>query len=99
MHFALLFSYGASAVNPYGAFATIENLREEKKVPGDQEYSALEDNFIKAICKGLLKVLSKMGTSTLRSYRGAQIVEAVGLSSELVDLYFTAPLPKSAVWV
>ena len=89
MHFALLFSYGASAVNPYGVFATIENLIEEKKTPADLDYRAMEDNFIKAICKGLLKVLSKMGTSTLRSYRGAQIVEAVGLSNELIDLYFT----------
>ncbi|PKL41372.1 MAG: glutamate synthase large subunit [Spirochaetae bacterium HGW-Spirochaetae-1] len=89
MHFALLFSYGASAINPYGVFATIESLRKNKKLSENADYEKLEGNFIKSINKGILKILSKMGTSTLRSYRGAQIVEAVGLSNELVDLYFT----------
>lgn len=89
MHFALLFSYGVSAINPYGVYATINKLMKEGKFPAELEYKTLEDNFIKAVDKGILKVLSKMGTSTLRSYRGAQIVEAVGLSQELIDLYFT----------
>ncbi|MGV8059784.1 MAG: glutamate synthase large subunit [Smithellaceae bacterium] len=89
MHFALLFGYGANAVNPYGAFAVIHDLitREELK---NIHYLKAEDNYIKAVNKGLLKVLSKMGTSTLRSYRGAQIFEAVGLGKELIDSCFTA---------
>ena len=89
MHFALLFSYGVSAVNPYGVYASLAALVKENKFPEGKEYNKLEDNYIKAVDKGILKVLSKMGISTLRSYRGAQIVEAVGLSGELVDLYFT----------
>jgi glutamate synthase (NADPH/NADH) large chain len=80
MHFVLLFAYGVSAVNPYGVFATIDSLKKKGLVPADLSYQNMEENFIKAIDKGLLKVLSKMGTSTLRSYRGAQIVEALGLS-------------------
>jgi glutamate synthase (NADPH/NADH) large chain len=94
MHFALLFAYGVSAVNPYGVFATIDSLKKKGLVPADLSYQNMEENFIKAIDKGLLKVLSKMGTSTLRSYRGAQIVEAVGLSRELIDLYFTGTSSK-----
>ncbi len=89
MHFALLFGYGADAVNPYLAFATIKNLKDSKKLDTDLSYEELEENFIKANDKGLLKVLSKMGTSTLRSYRGAQIFETVGLSLESVEKYFT----------
>ncbi len=80
MHFALLFGYGASAVNPYGAFATIHDLATRGEL-NNLRYMKAEDNYIKALNKGLLKVLSKMGTSTLRSYRGAQIFEAVGLGA------------------
>jgi glutamate synthase (NADPH/NADH) large chain len=88
MHFALLFGYGASAVNPYGVFATISDLVKKEEIK-NVRYMKAEDNYIKAVNKGLLKVLSKMGTSTLRSYRGSQIFEAVGLGRELIDAYFT----------
>ncbi len=89
MHFALLFGYGADAVNPYCAFATIRNLIALGKMHSEIDYKKAEDNYIKAVDKGLLKILSKMGTSTLRSYRGAQIFEALGLGKELIDKYFT----------
>ncbi|OHD64550.1 MAG: glutamate synthase subunit alpha, partial [Spirochaetes bacterium RBG_13_51_14] len=88
MHFALLFGYGASAVNPYGAFATIHSMVNRGEL-GNTSYLKAEDYFIKAVNKGLLKVLSKMGTSTLRSYRGSQIFEAIGLGKELIDTCFT----------
>ncbi len=89
MHFALLFGFGADAINPYGVFAIINSLIQKGRFSPALEYRQAEHNFIKAIEKGLLKVLSKMGTSTLRSYRGSQIFEAVGLGSELIDKYFT----------
>ena len=86
MHFALLLGYGASVVNPYLAFAAIDYLVNEGdiKLP----YVEARKNYIKAIDKGLLKVLSKMGISTLRSYHGSQLFEAVGVSDELIDNYF-----------
>jgi glutamate synthase (NADPH/NADH) large chain len=86
-HFALLFSYGASVVNPYGAFAIIENLCQAGEIKFD--YVTAREHYIKAVDKGLLKVMSKMGISTLRSYHGAQIYEAIGLSKEIADKYFT----------
>jgi glutamate synthase (NADPH/NADH) large chain len=89
MHFALLFGYGAGAINPYGAFASLADIHKNGQFPAGMPLNRVEANFMKAIEKGLLKVLSKMGTSTLRSYRGAQIFEALGLSKELVDKYFT----------
>jgi len=89
MHFALLFGYGADAINPYGAFASIYHLLKRNKLAPGIDYLKAEENLIKAINKGILKVLSKMGISTLRSYRGSQIFEAVGLGRELVDRYFT----------
>jgi len=88
MHFALLFGYGAGAVNPYGAFVTIHDLVAKGRL-ANLMYLKAEDNYVRAANKGLLKVLSKMGTSTLRSYRGAQIFEAIGLGKELIDNYFT----------
>ena len=86
MHFALLLGYGASAINPYLAFAAIDHLVKngEIKLP----YSEARKNYIKAVDKGLLKVLSKMGISTLRSYHGSQLFEAVGVSDALIDEYF-----------
>jgi len=86
-HFCVLAGYGAEAVNPYLAFETLEQLR----VQNGLTLSAYEvrKNFIKAIGKGILKVMSKMGISTYQSYCGAQIFDAVGLSSSLVDQYFT----------
>ncbi len=86
MHFALLFGFGASAVNPYMAFAILDDKVKKHEIQLD--YHTAEKNYIKAINKGLLKILSKMGISTLRSYRGAQIFEAVGISSKVLDKYF-----------
>jgi glutamate synthase (ferredoxin) len=88
-HFALLTGYGAGAVNPYLAFATLRQLLEEGYVPAGYTYEKLEKNYVKSIGKGLLKVMSKMGISTQQSYRGAQIFEAIGLNEEFVEEYFT----------
>ncbi|MBL7112861.1 MAG: glutamate synthase large subunit [Bacteroidales bacterium] len=85
-HFALLFGYGASVINPYLAFAVIEQLVKEKALQLD--YQRAEENYMKAIHKGLQKILSKMGISTLRSYRAAQIFEAVGIHPDVVNTYF-----------
>ncbi len=89
MHFALLIGYGASAVNPYLAIETLEDLHRRGWLPEGLSFEDALRNYIKAVNKGLLKVFSKMGISTLQSYRGAQIFEAVGLSRELIDRYFT----------
>lgn len=91
-HFALLFGYGAGAVNPYLAFETLADLcRQEilKNGFGACDQKTAEKHFIKAVNKGVLKVMSKMGISTLHSYRGAQIFEAVGLNRDFVNDYFT----------
>jgi glutamate synthase domain-containing protein 2/glutamate synthase domain-containing protein 1/glutamate synthase domain-containing protein 3 len=88
-HFALLTGYGAGAVNPYLAFATLEQMQREGYLPADKPIEKLEKNFVKAVGKGLLKVMSKMGISTQQSYRGAQIFEAIGLNHKLIDEYFT----------
>jgi glutamate synthase (ferredoxin) len=87
--FALLTGYGAGAVNPYLAFATIDQMQAERIIAGDYPREKLHKNFVKAATKGLLKVMSKMGISTQQSYRGAQIFEAVGLDRTLVDEFFT----------
>ncbi len=89
MHYCLLIGYGASAVNPYLAIETIEDMAASKELPGGISPEAAVKNYIKAVGKGLLKVSSKMGISTLQSYRGAQVFEAIGLNKELVDQYFT----------
>ncbi|MGB9406426.1 MAG: glutamate synthase large subunit, partial [Terracidiphilus sp.] len=89
MHFALLTGYGASAINPYLAFETLHDLKRRGLLPDDITAEQAEKNFIKAINKGLLKTFSKMGISTLQSYRGAQVFEAVGLNQSLVDTYFS----------
>ncbi len=86
MHFALLFGYGASIINPYMCFSSIDKLVKDNKIQMD--YDRAEWNFLHAIEKGLLKILSKMGISTLRSYRAAQIFEAVGIDKSLIDKYF-----------
>jgi glutamate synthase domain-containing protein 2/glutamate synthase domain-containing protein 1/glutamate synthase domain-containing protein 3 len=88
MHFALLIGYGASAINPYLAIETLHDLKRRGLLPEDVSAEKAEYNFIKAINKGLLKTFSKMGISTLQSYRGAQVFEAVGLNKSLVDSYF-----------
>ena len=89
MHFCLLCGFGASAVNPYLVFETLDYLRREDELPSDMESSQIADNYIAAIKKGILKTMSKMGISTIRSYAGAQLFEAIGLSPALVDKYFT----------
>ncbi|HEX3891741.1 MAG TPA: glutamate synthase large subunit [Terracidiphilus sp.] len=88
MHFALLIGYGASAINPYLAIETLHDLKRRGLMPHNVTGNHAEKNFIKAINKGLLKTFSKMGISTLQSYRGAQVFEAVGLNQSLVDAYF-----------
>jgi glutamate synthase (NADPH) large chain len=88
MHFALLIGYGASAVNPYLAIETIHDLKRRNLLPADLTAEYAEKNFIKGINKALLKTFSKMGISTLQSYRGAQVFEAVGLNKSLVEAYF-----------
>lgn len=86
MHFALLVGYGASAINPYLAFAVIDDMVKRHEIQLD--FDTASRNFIKAVDKGLLKVMSKMGISTLTSYKGAQLFEAVGLGDKLCAKYF-----------
>ena len=88
MHFALLIGYGASAINPYLAIETLHDLKRRGLLPDKVTAEYAEKNFIKAINKGLLKTFSKMGISTLQSYRGAQVFEAVGLNQSLIEAYF-----------
>ena len=89
MHAALLLGYGASAINPYMAFAVLDDLVRRGDV--QLNYETAEKNYIKALCKGLYKIMSKMGISTIRSYRGAKIFEAVGVGGELLKNYFGTP--------
>ena len=86
-HFCALAGYGAEAVNPYLAFATLDQIRTENDLPLSAE--AVQKNYLKAVGKGILKVMSKMGISTYQSYCGAQIFDAVGLASDFVEKYFT----------
>jgi glutamate synthase (ferredoxin) len=88
-HFALLTSYGAGAVNPYLALATLDDMLAQRYLPETFTHKQLQKNYVKAAVKGVLKVMSKMGISTQQSYRGAQIFEAVGLNSSFADEYFT----------
>ncbi|MBI4379937.1 MAG: glutamate synthase large subunit [candidate division NC10 bacterium] len=87
-HAALLIGYGAGAINPYLAFETLDDMIREGLLPGLDHKNAMK-NYIKALNKAVLKVISKMGISTIQSYRGAQIFEAVGLNKEFVDKCFT----------
>jgi glutamate synthase (NADPH/NADH) large chain len=89
MHFCLLCGYGANAVNPYQALETLSQLQKQGELPADMEASQIVDNYIAAVKKGILKTMSKMGISTLRSYTGAQLFEAIGLKKTFVDEYFT----------
>ncbi|MGY9106070.1 MAG: glutamate synthase-related protein, partial [Alphaproteobacteria bacterium] len=86
-HFCVLAGYGAEAVNPYLAFETLEQVRKENNIALDAD--TVRQNYTKAVGKGILKVMSKMGISTYQSYCGAQIFDAVGLSSKFLDKYFT----------
>ena len=86
MHAALLLGYGASAICPYMTFAVLDDLVKKHKI--QEEYATAEANYIKAVDKGLKKVMSKMGISTIRSYRGAKIFESIGLGEDLLRRYF-----------
>src|SRR5207302_1260119 len=86
-HFALLMGYGASAVNPYLAFEAVHDQVKQGMMPGAA--AEAEKKYLKAVVKGLVKVISKMGISTIQSYQGAQVFETVGLSQDFVDEYFT----------
>jgi len=87
-HMALLLGYGASAVNPYLAFETVAHLADRGLLGERLSQQKAMENYIKALCKGILKIMSKIGISTLRSYRNGQVFEAVGLNDELIDRYF-----------
>ena len=87
-HMATLIGYGASAINPYLMFESLDELADRSLLPEDLEREEAEQRIVKAIGKGLLKTISKMGISTIQSYCGAQIFEAVGLERELIDTYF-----------
>ncbi|HYK56049.1 MAG TPA: glutamate synthase central domain-containing protein, partial [Flavisolibacter sp.] len=88
-HYACLIGFGATAINPYLALSTINDLKETNKLHTDLDNKQLIKNYIKAVNDGLLKVFSKMGISTLQSYQGAQIFEIIGLNKAVVDQYFT----------
>ena len=92
MHFALLFGYGASIINPYMSFAIIDKLIKEKAIQLD--YQKAEANYINSINKGILKIMSKMGISTLRSYRSSQIFEAVGIHQDVINRYFRGTISR-----
>ncbi len=89
MHMALLLGYGASALNPYLAFETVASMAASGRLDRPVQVVEAIDNYVKALCDGLLKIMSKMGISTLRSYRSARIFEAIGLSREVIEPYFT----------
>jgi glutamate synthase (NADPH/NADH) large chain len=92
MHFALLFGYGASIINPYLSFAIIDKLVKDKSIQVD--YNRAEENYINSVNKGILKIMSKMGISTLRSYRSSQIFEVVGIHTDIIDKYFTGTISR-----
>lgn len=93
-HFATVIGYGAAAVNPYLALETLYALRDEGVVDADLDNEQLIAKYIKAVGSGLLKIFSKMGVSTLQSYQGAQIFEALGINSDVVDTYFTGTISR-----
>jgi glutamate synthase (ferredoxin) len=94
MHYCLLIGYGASAVNPYLAIETLEDLSNKGQLVDEVPFEKALKNYKKAVGKGLLKVFSKMGISTLQSYRGAQIFEAIGLNKNLIEKYFTGTVSR-----
>src|SRR3954454_23680990 len=93
-HVCCLLGYGASAVNPYLAFETLHDLHDRGLLPGVESALEAEQNMVKAMQKAVLKTISKMRISTVRSYAGAQIFEAVGREPELIDRYFTHPTSR-----
>jgi glutamate synthase (ferredoxin) len=93
-HFALLISYGAGAINPWLALDTIDQMRAEGYIDPSMSQEEAHKHYLKAVKKGVVKVMSKMGISTIQSYRGAQIFEAIGLSEVLIDKYFTKTVSR-----
>ncbi|MDP6635045.1 MAG: glutamate synthase large subunit [Phycisphaerae bacterium] len=89
MHFCLLCGYGANAVNPYLAFDALNELSRQGEIPEHIDAEQIVDNYIAAVKKGILKTMSKMGISTLRSYQGAQLFEAIGINRSVIDAYFS----------
>jgi glutamate synthase (NADPH/NADH) large chain len=96
MHFCLLCGYGANAVNPYLAFESLDDMNRRGELGKEMEPTQIADNFIAAVKKGILKTMSKMGISTLRSYHGAQLFEAIGLNRSVIDPYFTGTSSRIA---
>src|SRR5207248_11786675 len=88
-HMATLIGYGAAAINPYVMFESLDELADRSLLPADIDREEAEKRIVKAIGKGLLKTISKMGISTIQSYCGAQIFEAVGLDAQVIDMFFT----------
>lgn len=93
-HFACLIGFGATAINPYLAFATIRDIKDNGGIKTNLDEKQLQKNYIKAVNDGLLKVFSKMGISTLQSYQGAQIFEILGINRSVVDQYFTGAVSR-----
>lgn len=93
-HFACLLAFGATAINPYMALASIRTMKEEKQLDTDLSWDELRKNYVKAVCAGLLKIFSKMGISTLQSYHGAQIFEILGIDKQVVDTYFCGSVSR-----
>lgn len=93
-HFACLLAFGATAINPYIALASIRTLKEQNHLDTSLTWEELRENYVKAVCNGLLKIFSKMGISTLQSYHGAQIFEVLGIDSNVVDKYFCGSVSR-----
>ena len=93
-HFACLLAFGATAINPYMALASIRTMREQEQLDTDLTWDDLKKNYVKAVCNGLLKIFSKMGISTLQSYHGAQIFEVLGIDASVVDSYFCGAVSR-----
>ncbi|WP_353183630.1 glutamate synthase large subunit, partial [Parapedobacter lycopersici] len=93
-HFACLLAFGATAINPYMALASIRTLKEQQLLDTPLSWPQLSKNYVKAVCGGLLKIFSKMGISTLQSYHGAQIFEVLGINKQVVDTYFCGAVSR-----
>ncbi len=93
-HFACLLAFGATAINPYMALASIRTMKETGQLDTQLTWDDLKKNYVKAVCNGLLKIFSKMGISTLQSYHGAQIFEVLGIDAEVVDKYFCGAVSR-----
>ncbi|OUJ69461.1 glutamate synthase large subunit [Hymenobacter crusticola] len=93
-HFACLLAFGATAINPYLALASLYTMKSEGKLETSLDIKQLNKNYIKAVCDGLLKIFSKMGISTLQSYHGSQIFEILGIQQDVVDRYFTGAVTR-----